>query len=93
MSNRQWPSVLARILLVVVGGYAAAAGCVAGLSAALTLTGMERSDAVVLASMLGFLVYLVLLLWGFTERRLWRLGLCLALWIGAGFGFARLIGL
>ncbi|MCP1999794.1 hypothetical protein [Nitrobacter winogradskyi] len=54
---------------------------------------MPRSEAVVLASMLGFIIYLVLLLWSFAERRLWRLGYVLAFLAGSGFGFASLLGL
>ncbi len=38
---------------------------------------MSRSDAVVLAAMLGFLLYLGLLLWAFAERRLSRLAIVL----------------
>ncbi len=91
-STRAWINVLARVVLATLGGYAASAGIVAALSATMPLTGMSRSEGVVLASMLGFIVYLVLLLWSFAERRLWRLGFVLAFLAGGGFGFAYLMG-
>lgn len=52
--------VLVRILAAVGGGYGASAGL------------MLRSEAMVPASMLAFLVYLVLLIWAFADRRLLR---------------------
>jgi hypothetical protein len=83
-------AVIARIALAVFGGYAASAGFVATFSVALPLTGMVRSEAVVLSSMLGFIVYAALLLWGFAERRLWRF--CFALALLAGGGAVALTG-
>lgn len=91
-STRAWINVLARVVFVVAGGYAAAAGIVAALSVTLPFTGLPDSEGVAFASMLGFVVYLLLLLWGFAEPRLWRLGFVLALLAGGGFGFAYLIG-
>lgn len=79
-------------MLVVLGGYVAAAGIVAVLSATLPFTGLPRIDSVVLASMLGFVIYLVLLLWGFAERRLIRLAAIQALLAAGGFGLASFIG-
>ncbi|WP_219920142.1 hypothetical protein [Pseudomonas sp. Q2-TVG4-2] len=67
-------AVAVRVLAAVVGGYActvALAGSGAQLLA--LLGGMARSDAVILAAMLGFLLYLVLLLWSFAERKLWKI--------------------
>ncbi|MGC4097109.1 MAG: hypothetical protein QM706_08335 [Nitrospira sp.] len=86
-----WLALIGRVVLVIFGGYAAAAGFVTGASVALPLIGMVRSEAVALAAMLGFVVYLVLLLWGFAERRLWRLCLGLALLAGGGFGVGSLM--
>lgn len=85
-------NVLVRVVLAMLGGYAAAAGIVAALSVTLPFTGLPRSEGVALASMLGFIVYLLLLLWGFAERRLWRLGFVLAALAGGGFGFTYLMG-
>lgn len=69
---RRRASVLSRVLAAVPLGYAFSAGMVALGSVALPLaTGLARSEAVFLASMLGFVVYLVALIWAFSERRLW----------------------
>lgn len=62
--------VLLRVLGGVAGAYALTAALVALLSAALPLTGLARSEAVVLAAMLGFVIYLLLLLWAFSVRSL-----------------------
>jgi hypothetical protein len=70
---RQRLAVTLRVLGAVLGGYAFSAAFVALLALALPrVTGLPRSEAVLLASMLGFLVYLVALIWAFAERRLWR---------------------
>ena len=90
-SQRRWPLLLVRLTVVILGGYAAAAGLVAGFSAVLPHAGMIRSEAVVLSSMLGFVAYLAILLWGFADRSLWRVSLGLAVAGGAGFGLAALI--
>ncbi|KIU44675.1 hypothetical protein QU42_34685 [Bradyrhizobium sp. UASWS1016] len=68
-----------RVITVVVGGYGATSVIVALLAVGLPLsTGLARSEAVVLASMLGFLIYLALLLWGFSVQKLSRLVLGLS---------------
>lgn len=62
--------VLSRVLAAVLGGYAFSAACVALLSVVLpTVFALARSDAVILASMLGFLVYLGVLIWAFAQQR------------------------
>lgn len=88
-------SVLVRVAAAIGGGYAVAAG-LAALGAVALWTGglMARSEAVVLASMLAFLVYLALLIWAFADRRLARLCLVMAIagiasWGGA-WGLLRL---
>lgn len=65
--------LVGRIALVVLGGYVAASAAVAALAVVLARVGMARSEAVVSASMLGFVIYLGMLLWGAAERRLTRL--------------------
>lgn len=62
-----------RLIAAIPGGYALTAAAVAALGGLLPLTGMTRSDAVALSAMLGFMLYLVLLLWAFAERSLVRL--------------------
>ena len=88
-------SILVRLAAAIGGGYAVAAGFSALLAVALAAARlMPRSEAVVLASMLAFLVYLALLIWAFADRRLGRLCLVFALasfgsWGGA-WGLLRL---
>lgn len=67
-----------RVLGAIGGGYALSALTVIAGGAVLARCGMVRSEAVVLASMLGFVLYLVLLLWAFCVRSLARLWLVLA---------------
>jgi hypothetical protein len=76
--------IVLRLILAIGGGYAVSAGVSA--LAALVLpaaTALPRSEAVVLVSMLAFLVYLAILIWAFAEPRLARLGVILA---AAGMG-------
>lgn len=62
-----------RILATIVGGYAATIGVVTLTSVLLALLfGMQRSEAVVLMTILGFLGYTAVIIWGFAERRLLR---------------------
>lgn len=62
-----------RLIAAIPGGYALTAAAVATLGGLLPLFGMAPSDAVALSAMLGFMLYLVLLLWAFAERSLARL--------------------
>jgi hypothetical protein len=57
----------------VLGGYALSA-CWVAISATRwpVLWGVSRSEGVVLSAMLGFVVYLLVLLWAFSARRLTR---------------------
>ena len=87
--------LILRLAAAIGGGYAVAAGLAALAARALPpTTAMPPSEAVVLASMLAFLVYLGLLIWGFAEPSLMRLCPILAaggivLWGGA-LGLVRL---
>jgi len=76
--------VAVRLLVVIVGGYAAASALVAGSARLLPVLGLPRSEAVVLASILGFLLYLVVLVWGFSRPRLTNLVAGLMLTGGVG---------
>ena len=67
-----------RVVGAVGGGYVVTALAVTTAGAVLARLGMARSDAVVTAAMLGFIVYLLLLLWGFAVRSLTRMYLSLA---------------
>jgi len=84
-------ATMVRIVVSVGGGYAATSGIVSALAVVLFRCGLTRSEAVVLASMLGFGVYLGLLLWGIAAPRLWRFALGLALLAGGGFAVAWLM--
>jgi hypothetical protein len=87
--------LILRLAAAIGGGYGVSAGLAALAAVALpATTAMPRSEAVVLASMLAFLVYLGLLIWGFAEPNLVRLCLILAVvgivsWGGA-LGLVRL---
>ncbi|MPZ30329.1 MAG: hypothetical protein GEV13_04905 [Rhodospirillales bacterium] len=87
--------LIVRLVAAIGGGYGVSAGLVAVAALALpAMTAMPRSEAVVLASMLAFLVYLALLIWAFAEPRLTRLCVVLvaagtASW-GAALGLVRL---
>jgi hypothetical protein len=89
--------ILVRLVAAIGGGYAVSAGLAALAARVLPVTtAMPRSEAVVLASMLAFLVYLGLLIWGFAEPSLVRLCVILAAvgivsWGGA-LGLVRLAG-
>ncbi|WP_295680328.1 hypothetical protein [uncultured Nevskia sp.] len=69
---------VSRVLLAVVGAYFFTTASVMLAARGIADLGLfSRSDAVVLAAMFGFLLYLGLLLWAFAERRLWRLAIVL----------------
>ncbi|WP_293395716.1 hypothetical protein [Nevskia sp.] len=69
---------VSRVLLAVVGAYFFTTASVMLAARGIADLGlMSRSDAVVLAAMLGFLLYLGLLLWAFAERRLGRVAIVL----------------
>jgi hypothetical protein len=79
---RQTCAVSLHVIGAVGGGFACTTALVALAAVALPLiTGMARSEAALLSAMLGFIVYLVLLLWAFAERRLW---LVWAVFLGGG---------
>lgn len=63
-------SGLLRVTGALLGGYAASAALVALVAVGLIALGLARSEAVVAASLLGFVFYLLLLLWAFHIRHL-----------------------
>ena len=76
-----------RTVGAVAGGYAVTALAVAAAGALLPRLGIARAEAVVLAAMLGFLLYLAILLWGFSVARV------TTLWAGLAVAAAALAGL
>ncbi|HWO13236.1 MAG TPA: hypothetical protein VNN80_27235 [Polyangiaceae bacterium] len=82
--------VILRVTLAVGGGYAAAAVWSAAL--ALGLRGsVARAEAAVLAGMLAFLFFLLLLLWLLTTPRLGRAGLLVVGLVLGGAGLSRVL--
>lgn len=79
--------ILFRVIGAVLGGYGFSAALVALLTVGLGALGLARSEAVVAASLLGFVVYLLVLLWAFSVRSLARL------WAGLAGGTALAVGL
>lgn len=68
--------IFARTALAVVGGYVGTSAIVAALAViAVAAGGMERSEAATLASMLGFLIYLAVIIWSFADPALLRVTL------------------
>ena len=66
-------TITARLVISLVGGYAATVGVVSlGAVLLALLVGMTRAQALVLMTMLGFLGYAAIILWGFAEPRLLR---------------------
>lgn len=62
--------VIVRVAIAVLGGYAASAALSAAVAWLLPrVSGMQRSEAVVLGSMLGYLIYLGLIILAFSVRR------------------------
>lgn len=71
--------ITARVLAAVIGTYAVTAGATALIAVLMVFaTGASRSDALIGASMIGYLLFAVLMLWCFAERRLARVWLILA---------------
>lgn len=67
-------AVTSRVVAVVGLGYAATVGLVTLLSVVLVLLfGMVRSEAIMLLSMIGFLGFAGIIIWGFAESRLVRI--------------------
>ncbi|ABE64445.1 hypothetical protein Nham_3720 [Nitrobacter hamburgensis X14] len=88
---RRWWLVALRLLVLIVGGYAAASALVAGTAHVLPATGLARSEAVALVSMCGFGFYLALLIWGFSQPHLTRL--VLGFTLAGGFGLALMMAM
>lgn len=70
--------VLLRLLAAVAGGWGLSAAVVPLAAALFAAAGMARSEAAVLAMMLGFLFYAAVLIWAFAVRSLARLWIVMA---------------
>lgn len=58
-----------RILCVLLGGYALWSGGAVLLGVALRDSGLSRTDAMLIATMLGNLFYVGIIIWGFAAPR------------------------
>lgn len=64
--------VSSKLLIAIFGGYVFASGYVAFSSVLLVKLGMQMGEALVLNTMLGFIVYLCVMLWIFATIKLWQ---------------------
>jgi hypothetical protein len=86
-------AVSSRILAAVLGGYALASACAAGLALLLAVA-MPRSEAVLAATMCAWLAYALAIAWCFRARSAWRAwgGLLLLTLAMGAVPLARLLG-
>lgn len=70
VSTVSWVRGIARVAAATLGGYVFAWGLIAAVTALAFKAGMGFHDAEFLASMLGVLSYLAVLLWAVASRRL-----------------------
>ncbi len=83
--------VLSRLVAAVGLGYALTAAAVPLAALLLRQAGLARSEATTLAMMLGFVFYLLVLLWGLSVRSLARLWGLLAVATAAAAGALLLL--
>ena len=82
----------AHITVAIVGGYILADWIVAWLSLLMSLIlGIDKGEAVTLSSMLGFVIYLAILIWAFAEPNLGRMAGIMITAILLSYGFARVL--
>ncbi|MET0248338.1 MAG: hypothetical protein ABW164_01265 [Sphingobium sp.] len=68
-----------RIACVLLGGYALWSGGAVLLGVALRNTGLSHTDAMLVATMLGSLCYVGIIIWGFAAPLRWRPATVIAL--------------
>lgn len=92
MTVRAGLRITARVLAAVVGAYAVTAGAAALTGVSLVVgAGLGRSDALIVGSVLGYLLFACLMLWCFAERRLVRVWVILVVAAAATHGAASMI--
>lgn len=89
--SRSFFRTMARLIAAVPLGYFLIADMVAILGALIALAGMSRSEAVVLAAMCGYILYLLWLIWAFAEQRLVRLYVVALAGLSLGFLLLRFL--
>ncbi|RCW68626.1 iron transporter [Pseudorhodoferax soli] len=65
-------AVASRAVAAAAGGYVMAATCAAALSLALPALGGARPDAVLIATMLAFVLHAIAAMWAFGCASAWR---------------------
>lgn len=84
--------IASRVLAATVGAYAVTAGTAALVAVVMALAARtSRSDALIVGSVVGYLLFAFLMLWCFAERRLMRVWLVLAAAALGTHGLAMLI--
>ncbi len=84
--------VAGRVLAATLGSYGCTAGAAALIAVVLVASAnLSRSDAAIVGSIVAYLVFTILMLWCFAERRLGRVWLFLLLGTLATHGAAILI--
>lgn len=92
MAVRAGLRIASRALAAVIGSYAVTAGAAALIGVLLVVgAGLGRSDALIIGSVLGYLLFVFLMLWCFAERRLLRVWSVLVLAAATTHGAAWLI--
>lgn len=92
MAARAGLRIAARALAAIVGAYAVTAGAAALIGVLLVVGGQfGRSDALIIGSVLGYLLFALLMLWCFAEKRLLRVWIVLIVAAAATHGAAWLI--
>ena len=90
--SRPWLLQTSRLLIGVIGGYVVSASVVGVLSILLVRTSaLSASDAAILASMSGFLIYLALILVSFVRLPLHQFSTIMAAVGGTAWGFLQLL--
>lgn len=84
--------VLARVILALCGGYFAASAILALLCRFLVVSGMNRSETVLLGEMMVFIVYLLLILWAFSAPKILPVCALLIMFVIIGHGATILLG-
>lgn len=82
--------VALRVIAAVAGGFGFTTAIVGLAAVVLPLVfGMARGEAVLLSTMLGFLLYLTVLLWAFAEQQAWRVWTVFLVGGAGAFGLSR----
>lgn len=90
-----WLVISSRVTAALIGGYAFAWGFTSLVVALNLAIGGDYDEGLMLAYLLAFIVYLVVLLWAFAARSLTRVWLSLgggaAVMLGAAWGLTHIL--